>query len=239
VCGCGAADGPGATRDGGALALAAAARIVRVERDILEKNDRYAATNRARFAAGRTLALNLVSSPGAGKTALLVRTLTELRDRYPLAVIEGDQTWTPTGSGDGRRRCRSAPASCVTSARGWWPTRSGLPPLDGGVLFIENVGNLVCPAGFDLGEAGKVVLASVTEGEDKPLKYPDMFHAARLVLITKTDLLPHLEFDVAALAANARAVNPRAEVLQVSARTGAGLDAWYAWLAGRRADAIG
>ncbi len=243
VCGCGAADGPGATRDGRAPALAAAARIVRVERDILEKNDRYAATNRARFAAGRTLALNLVSSPGAGKTALLVRTLTELRDRYPLAVIEGDQQ---TSLDADRIRATGAPAVqintgklCHLDARLVADALAGLPPLDGGVLFIENVGNLVCPAGFDLGEAGKVVLASVTEGEDKPLKYPDMFHAARLVLITKTDLLPHLEFDVAALAANARAVNPRAEVLQVSARTGAGLDAWYAWLAGRRADAIG
>jgi hydrogenase nickel incorporation protein HypB len=109
-------------------------------------------------------------------------------------------------------------------------------PPEGGVLFIENVGNLVCPAAFDLGEVGKVVLVSVTEGEDKPLKYPDMFHAARLVLVTKVDLLPHLDFDVAALETNARRVNPRAEVLRLSARTGEGLAAWYAWIDARLRD---
>ena len=108
----------------------------------------------------------------------------------------------------------------------------GTPPS--GVLFIENVGNLVCPAGFDLGEASKVVLVSVTEGEDKPLKYPDMFHAANLVLVTKVDLLPHLDFDVQALEANARKVNPRAAVLRISTRTGEGLSAWYEWINARR-----
>jgi len=210
------------------------ARLVKVERDILEKNDRFAAANRRRFAATRTLALNLVSSPGAGKTTLLVRTLEELRGAFPLAVIEGDQqtrldadriaaTGVPALQINTGKMCH-LDASMIGEALG----TVGVP--ERGVLFVENVGNLVCPAGFDLGEAGKVVLASVTEGEDKPLKYPDMFHAARLVLVTKTDLLPYLDFDVAALDANVRHVNPRAEIIRVSVKTGAGLAAWVAWI---------
>ena len=214
------------------------ARVVTVERDIFEKNNRFAAVNRRRFAATQTLALNLVSSPGAGKTTLLVRTLTDLRGRLPLAVIEGDQQ---TSLDADRIRATGVPAvqintgrMCHLDARMIAEALAALPPTARGVTFVENVGNLVCPAGFDLGEAAKVVLVSVTEGEDKPLKYPDMFHAAGLVLITKVDLLPHLDFDVAALEANARKVNPRAEVLRVGARTGVGLDAWYAWIEARR-----
>jgi hydrogenase nickel incorporation protein HypB len=214
-------------------------RIVRVERDILEKNDRLASENRRLFAASRTLALNLVSSPGAGKTSLLVRTLGDLRGKMPLAVIEGDQQ---TRLDADRIQATGVPALQINTGKmchlDAGMVRGALaqvaaPPH--GVLFIENVGNLVCPAGFDLGEAGKVVLASVTEGEDKPLKYPDMFHAARVVLVTKVDLLPHLDFDVEALVANARKVNPRAEVLRVSTRTGEGLEVWYAWIEAGRA----
>jgi hydrogenase nickel incorporation protein HypB len=208
---------------------------VRVERDIFEKNDRFASVNRRLFEATHTLALNLMSSPGAGKTAVLVRTLQDLRDRRPLAVIEGDQQ---TSLDAERIKATGAPAIqintgklCHLDAQMIAEALGQLPNTRHGILFIENVGNLVCPAGFDLGEAGKVVLVSVTEGEDKPLKYPDMFRAARLVLVTKVDLLPHLDFDVAALRANLHAVNPRAEVLQLSARTGEGLEAWYAWLA--------
>jgi hydrogenase nickel incorporation protein HypB len=209
-----------------------------VERDILEKNDRFAAANRRLFAATHTLALNLVSSPGAGKTTLLVRTLAEMRGTLPLAVIEGDQQ---TSLDADRIRATGVPALQINTGKmchldaGMISDALGPLPLPTrGVLFVENVGNLVCPAGFDLGEFGKVVLVSVTEGEDKPLKYPDMFHAARLVLITKVDLLPHLEFDVGALSANARRVNPSADVLQVSTRTGEGLDAWFAWIRERR-----
>ena len=214
------------------------ARVVLVERALLEKNDRIAARNRARLEAAHALGLNLVSSPGAGKTTLLVRTLTDLRDRVPMAVIEGDQQ---TSLDADRIRATGAPAlqintgalchldaAMIEDALG----RAGVP--ERGVLFVENVGNLVCPAGFDLGEAGKVVLASVTEGEDKPLKYAPMFHAARLVLVTKIDLVPHLDCDEAALLANIARVNASADVIRVSARTGEGLDAWYAWIDARR-----
>jgi len=218
------------------------ARRVRVERDLFEKNDRFATVNRRLFEATATVALNLVSSPGAGKTSLLVRTLLDLRDRQPLAVIEGDQQ---TSLDADRIRATGVPAVqintgklCHLDAQMISLALAELPDTRNGVLFIENVGNLVCPAGFDLGEAGKVVLVSVTEGEDKPLKYPDMFRAARLVLVTKVDLLPHLELDVAALCTNVHAVNPRAEVLQLSTRTGEGLDAWYAWLAARRGERV-
>jgi hydrogenase nickel incorporation protein HypB len=219
------------------------ARLVKVERDILDKNNHLAAHNRALLADSKTLALNLVSSPGAGKTSLLVRTLRDLAGKVPVAVIEGDQQ---TSLDADRIQATGAPALQVNTGKmchldaemvGEAMARLGAP--QGGVLFIENVGNLVCPAGFDLGEAGKVVLASVTEGEDKPLKYPDMFHAARLVLITKVDLLPHLDFDVDALEKSARRVNPRAEVLRVSARTGEGMSAWYAWIEAMRRGAGG
>jgi len=215
-----------------------AQRRIRVERDILEKNDRFAGENRLAFQAARTLALNLVSSPGAGKTSLLVRTLEKAMGRYPLAVIEGDQQ---TSLDAQRIKATGAPAlqintgkMCHLDATMVADAVAELGPTEDGVLFIENVGNLVCPAGFDLGEAAKVVLVSVTEGEDKPLKYPDMFHAAGLVIVTKIDLLPHLDFDIRALVANVRRINSATEVLRVSARTGEGMDGWFAWLDARR-----
>jgi len=216
-------------------------RIVQIERDILAKNDAYAAANRARLAASRTFALNLVSSPGSGKTSLLVKTITELKDRYPIAVIEGDQQ---TANDAERVRSTGAPAIQINTGKGCHldahmvgHALDQLPAHKGGLLFIENVGNLVCPAGFDLGEAHKVVVLSVTEGEDKPLKYPNMFAAADLLLLNKIDLLPHLDFDLAATIEYARRVNPKIEVLMVSARSGEGLPAFYAWIAKRAAAA--
>jgi hydrogenase nickel incorporation protein HypB len=210
-------------------------RIVQIERDILSKNDEYAAANRARIAAAGVFALNLVSSPGSGKTALLVRAITDLRERYPIVVIEGDQQ---TANDAERIRATGAPAIQVNTGKGCHldahmvgHALDALPLAPGGLLFIENVGNLVCPAAFDLGEAHKIVVHSVTEGEDKPLKYPDMFAAADLMLINKVDLVPHVEFDLARTIENARRVNPRIEVFVVSARTGEGMPNFYAWIA--------
>lgn len=212
-------------------------RIVQIERDILGKNDEYAAANRARLASIGVFALNVVSSPGSGKTTLLVRAITDLRDRYPIAVIEGDQQ---TANDAERIRATGAPAIQVNTGKGCHldahmvgHALDALPLSSGGLLFIENVGNLVCPAAFDLGEAHKIVVLSVTEGEDKPLKYPDMFAAADLMLINKVDLLPHLDFDLARTIEYARRVNPRIEVLTVSARTGEGMPVFYAWIAKR------
>jgi hydrogenase nickel incorporation protein HypB len=212
-------------------------RTIRIERDILSKNDGLAAGNRARLKKAGVFALNLVSSPGSGKTSLLVRTIMDLKDFRPIAVIEGDQQ---TSRDAERIRATGAPAVQVNTGKGCHldahmvgHALDHLSLAPGGLLFIENVGNLVCPAAFDLGEAHKVVVLSVTEGEDKPLKYPDMFAAADLMLLTKSDLLPHLEFDVDACVAAALRVNPRIEILTVSARTGEGLAAFYVWMAAR------
>jgi hydrogenase nickel incorporation protein HypB len=214
-------------------------RTIRVERDILSKNNAFADANRARMRASRTFALNFVSSPGSGKTSLLVRTINDLKDRWPIAVIEGDQQ---TSRDAERIRATGAPAMQINTGKGCHldahmvgHAMDHLTLLPGGLLFIENVGNLVCPAAFDLGEAHKVVVLSVTEGEDKPLKYPDMFAAADLMLLNKSDLLPYLEFDVEACLIAARRVNPRIRILTVSARTGEGLDTFYAWIEARAA----
>jgi len=211
-------------------------RLIRIEADIMGKNDAYAAQNRALLAAKGVLALNLVSSPGSGKTTLLVETLKRLGGKVPVAVIEGDQE---TSNDADRIRETGAPAIQVNTGKGCHldahmvgHALEKLPLEDGSVLFIENVGNLVCPAGFDLGEAIKVVILSVTEGEDKPLKYPDIFAKSDLMILNKTDLLPHLDFCVGAAIGNARRVNPKVQVLQVSARTGEGLEGWLAWLEG-------
>lgn len=217
----------------------ARSRIVSVERDILAKNDEFARANRLLFRSLGVLCLNLVSSPGAGKTTLLVRTLEAIKDRLTAAVIEGDQQ---TGLDADRIRATGVPAVQINTGKGChldaqMITRAagslGLAP--GSVLFIENVGNLVCPAGFDLGEAHKVVMVSVTEGDDKPLKYPDMFAAADLMLVTKVDLLPYLPADADTLIANARKVNPGIEALKVSATSGDGMEDWLAWLERERA----
>ena len=212
--------------------------MVEIEQNILAKNDNYAVQNRQRLQAAGTLALNLVSSPGSGKTSLLVATIRRLEGRLPVAVIEGDQQ---TSNDADRIRATGAPAIQVNTGKGCHLDAhmvghaiDHLGLTDNGVLFIENVGNLVCPAAFDLGEEAKVAILSVTEGEDKPLKYPDMFAASSLMIVNKTDLLPHLDFDIAACAANARRVNPTIDILYVSARTGEGLDDWIAWLESRR-----
>jgi hydrogenase nickel incorporation protein HypB len=215
--------------------------MLRIERDILGKNDRLAAANRAALAAHGILALNLVSSPGAGKTALLVSTLEKLAGHVPAAVIEGDQQ---TEFDAERIRATGVTALQINTGKGCHLDADmiarALPRLalaDGGLLFIENVGNLVCPAAFDLGEAHKVVILSVTEGEDKPLKYPGMFAAADLMLLNKVDLLPYLHFDVQRAIDYALRVNPRLQLIQTSASSGEGLDAWLAWLEARLADA--
>ena len=214
-------------------------RIVRIERDILSKNNDYARQNRDRFARTGTFVLNLVSSPGSGKTTLLCRTIEALKQRLPIAVIEGDQQ---TSNDAERIRATGVKAVQVNTGKGCHldahmvgHALDGLWLEPGGVLFNENVGNLVCPAAFDLGEAHKVVVLSVTEGEDKPAKYPDMFAAADLMLLTKSDLLPHLDFDVGACMAAALRVNPHLQILTVSAKTGEGLAAFHAWIEARAA----
>ncbi|HLP65956.1 MAG TPA: hydrogenase nickel incorporation protein HypB [Rhizobium sp.] len=217
-------------------------RIIQVERDILSKNDGFAAENRAYFAAKGIFALNFVSSPGSGKTSLLVRTISDLKERLAISVVEGDQQ---TSNDAARIRETGAPAIQVNTGKGCHLDAhmvghavEELAPAKNSALFIENVGNLVCPAAFDLGEAHKVVLLSVTEGEDKPLKYPDMFAAADLMILNKADLLPHLDFDVGACIANALRVNPRLQTLVVSARTGEGMPAFYSWLEANAAMAV-
>ncbi len=212
----------------------ASGRIVQIERDILAKNDALARENRAFLADRGIFALNLVSSPGSGKTTLLVRTIEALAGRIATAVIEGDQQ---TSRDADRVRATGAPAVQINTGKGCHldahmvgEALRQLQPADGSLLLIENVGNLVCPAAFDLGEAHKVVILSVTEGEDKPVKYPDMFHAADLLLVNKIDLLPYLDFDVEAAIAFAQRVRPGLEVIRVSARTGEGFAAWLAWL---------
>ena len=211
-----------------------ATRRVHVEEDILSKNNRFAAKNRELWAARGIFAINLVSSPGAGKTTLLVRSIQDLAGRIPLAVIEGDQQ---TSNDADRIRATGAPAIQINTGKGCHLEAQmvgyayeELPAARGSLLLIENVGNLVCPAEFDLGEAHKVVILSVTEGEDKPLKYPNMFAAADLMVLTKTDLLPYVGFDVARCIEYARRINPRIEVMQVSATKGDGMAPWLAWL---------
>jgi len=211
-----------------------AERIVRIEQDILAKNKAYADQNRRTLTDRGIFALNLVSSPGSGKTTLLVRTIERLQGRFPVCVIEGDQQ---TSLDADRIRASGASAVQVNTGKGCHldahmvgDALARLSPPDGSLLFIENVGNLVCPAAFDLGEAHKVVILSVTEGEDKPLKYPDMFRAADLMLVNKIDLLPHVQFDVGAAVGHALSIRPGLEVIRVSATTGEGFGEWLAWL---------
>jgi len=210
------------------------ARMVAIERNILEKNDTHARGNRRRFAEQGIFALNLVSSPGSGKTTLLVETLKRLAGALPVAVIEGDQQTTNDAE---RIRATGTRAVQINTGKGCHldahmvgHAMEQLPLPEDSLLMVENVGNLVCPAAFDLGEAGKVVILSVTEGEDKPLKYPDMFAAARLMLLTKIDLLPHVRFDADRCEELARRINPGIEILRLSAYTGEGMQAWLAWV---------
>jgi len=205
-----------------------------LEEAVLAKNDRLAERNRGWFSASRVLALNLVSSPGSGKTTLLERTIRDLQSDLPIHVIEGDQETTHDAERIRRTGCRvvqiNTGAGCHLEADMVARGIERLAPPSHSIVMIENVGNLVCPALFDLGEQSKVAILSVTEGEDKPLKYPHMFRAAQVMLLNKIDLLPHLTFDVAKCLAYAREVNPQITVFQVSAQTGEGLSDWYTWL---------
>ena len=217
--------------------------MVRIEKDILGKNDRFADANRGWLAGRGIFALNLVSSPGSGKTTLLCKTIEILSSRVAVAVIEGDQQ---TEFDAERIRATGAPALQINTGKGCHLDAAmvgqALPRLaltDNSLLLIENVGNLVCPSAFDLGEAHKVVILSVTEGEDKPLKYPDMFAAADVMLLNKTDLLPYLRFDADKAVEFALRVNPRLKVFRVSATTGEGFDGWLAWIESGLAAAAG
>ena len=214
-------------------------RIIAVETDILAKNNAYATSNRRVLNALKTLTLNLVSSPGSGKTTLLCATIEALGDQ-PLAVIEGDQQ---TSNDAERIRATGARAVQINTGKGCHldahmvgHAMDGLGLGLGSILFIENVGNLVCPAAFDLGEDAKVAILSVTEGEDKPLKYPDMFAASSLAIINKTDLAPHCGIDLDLIETNLKRVNPALTVLRVSARSGEGMGAWIDWLKARLAE---
>jgi hydrogenase nickel incorporation protein HypB len=227
-----------AAGDAHAHAPSGTANLVRIEQDILAKNNRFAVVNRRLFEATGVFCVNLMSSPGSGKTTLLERTLTDTRSCFPAAVIEGDQQ---TSADAERIRATGTPAIQVNTGKGCHldaqmvtQAVGELPLPQGAVLFVENVGNLVCPAGFDLGEAARAVVVSVTEGEDKPLKYPNMFASADVVLVNKVDLLPYLRFDLARLIENARKVEPGVAVIEVSATSGQGLASWYAWIEARR-----
>jgi len=210
------------------------AEMLTLQTRILAKNDAFADKNRAWFRGREILALNLVSSPGSGKTTLLERTIKDLKDKFKLFVVEGDQATARDGE---RIRAAGAAAVQINTGSGCHleadmlgRALQHLKPGAGSIVMIENVGNLVCPALFDLGERCKVVIFSVTEGEDKPLKYPTMFGAASVMILNKIDLLPYVEFDVARAIANAKQINPDIVVLRLSGRTGEGFEAWYEWL---------
>jgi hydrogenase nickel incorporation protein HypB len=210
------------------------ARMVKIERDILSKNDSYASKNRGYLAAHGIFALNLVSSPGSGKTTLLVKSISALNGSVPLAVIEGDQQ---TDNDAARIRATGSRALQINTGKGChldaYMVGQAMQQMglqDDSLLLIENVGNLVCPASFDLGEAHKVAILSVTEGEDKPLKYPDMFRASDLMLLNKCDLLPYLIFDANLAIENARRVNPNIKVIRISATSGEGMEEWLEWI---------
>jgi hydrogenase nickel incorporation protein HypB len=207
---------------------------ISIEEDVLAKNNRLAAFNRALFREKGILVLNLVSSPGSGKTSLLEQTLRNLGGRYRCAVIEGDQQ---TDNDARRIAATGVPVKQINTGAGchldahmvMHATEAfDLDKLD--ILFIENVGNLVCPAAFDLGEAHKVVVLSVTEGEDKPLKYPQMFHNSDLMLLNKIDLLPYLSFDAGQCREYAARVSHNLQIIEISATSGQGLQTWYDWL---------
>lgn len=209
-------------------------RMVQIEQDILGKNNAYARANREWLADHGVFALNFVSSPGSGKTTLLVRTIEALKQEFSVAVVEGDQQ---TSFDAERIRATGVRAVQINTGKGCHLDAhmvghaiERLDVADDSLLLIENVGNLVCPSAFDLGEAHKVVILSVTEGEDKPLKYPDMFRAADLMLLNKVDLLPHLQFNVARATNFAQQVHADLPILHTSATTGEGFEAWLDWL---------
>lgn len=209
-------------------------KIVTVEQDILQENNLLAQRNRGFFEGRNILSLNLVSSPGSGKTTLLERTLTDLKGQLEFAVIEGDQQ---TANDADRIHATGTKVTQINTGKGCHLDAhmvlhavQGMKLKPDSVLFIENVGNLVCPAMFDLGESERVVVISVTEGDDKPLKYPDMFHSSTICIINKIDLLPYVNFQVEKAKEFARKINPNLEIIELSCTSGAGLNTWYDWL---------
>ncbi len=210
------------------------AREINLEREILHKNDLLAERNKGYFDAKNIFAINLVSSPGSGKTSLLERTIADLKNEISFAVIEGDQQTTNDAD---RIAALEVPVIQINTGKGCHldsemiaKAVKELSPKDGSLMMIENVGNLVCPAMFDLGENLRVVIISITEGEDKPIKYPDMFYGSQVCIINKIDLLPYLKFDLEKLKDYAKKVNPNLEFFEVSAYTGQGMDSWYSFL---------
>lgn len=209
-------------------------RLLKIEQDVLGENNQYARLNRDFFKQNKILALNLVSSPGSGKTTLLTATLSRLKERKQCYVIEGDQQ---TENDAERIRATGVTALQINTGKGCHldakmvlEALAKLQPQANSTLFIENVGNLVCPAEFDLGEFAKVAILSVTEGEDKPLKYPHMFMAAKLMIINKIDLLPYLNFNLQQCIAYAKQVNPNIRIFCLSATSGEGMEEWLQWL---------
>jgi hydrogenase nickel incorporation protein HypB len=216
----------------------AARTVIEVEQEILQKNQNLAERNRGYFMAKKMVALNLISSPGSGKTAILEKTLHDINKEIPCYVVEGDQQ---TLNDAMRIKETNTPVIQVNTGQGCHLESEmiqnsllQLDPKDHSLLFIENVGNLVCPAMFDLGENARVVIISVTEGDDKPIKYPDAFHGSQVCLINKIDLLPYVNFDVEKAKKYARQVNPNIEFIEVSATTGEGMQEWYKWLKNQR-----
>jgi hydrogenase nickel incorporation protein HypB len=208
--------------------------IVDVEQDVLHQNNLLAERNRGYFDAKNIRALNLVSSPGSGKTSLLEKTLIDLKNEMDFAVIEGDQQTTNDAD---RIHATGTKVTQINTGKGChldshmiYHAVHGMKLRENMVLFIENVGNLVCPAMFDLGEKERVVIISVTEGDDKPLKYPDMFHTSTLCIINKIDLLPYVPFSMDKVKENAKKINPNLQFREVSCTSGEGLESWYSWL---------
>lgn len=208
--------------------------VVEVEKDILYQNNLLAERNRGYFDAKNILALNLVSSPGSGKTSLLEKTLTEMKGKLDFFVVEGDQQTTNDADriyATGTRVVQiNTGKGCHLDAHMVFHALQDMKPTENAVLFIENVGNLVCPAMFDLGEKERVVIMSVTEGEDKPLKYPDMFYTSTVCIINKIDLLPYVPFNLEKAEENALKINPRLKIIELSCTSGEGLNNWYDWL---------
>lgn len=207
---------------------------IQLEIDVLAQNNLKAERNRGYFEALEICALNLVSSPGSGKTSLLERTIKELRSDLDFYIVEGDQQ---TSNDADRIKQAGAPVIQVNTGNGCHLDAEmvsiaikQLKPQNGSVLFIENVGNLVCPSMFDLGESKRIVVISTTEGDDKPIKYPNMFQTADLCIINKTDLIPYVDFNVERATQYAKQVNPKLEFISLSVKTGEGMDEWYSWL---------
>lgn len=208
--------------------------LIHVEQNILAQNQRFALENKNYLSAKRSVAINIMSSPGSGKTTLLAKTIHDLNNELPIAVVVGDQQTSHDAeliqASGGTARQINTGKVCHLDAHMVGHALETLPIKEGSLLFIENIGNLVCPALFDLGEQFKVVILSVTEGENKPLKYPDMFRCADLVVITKTDLLPYVEFNLDQCMEYIHRIKPGVEIITLSATKSQGLSVWYDWL---------